>query len=41
MPKVEEMMDFISKIYLKFRDSPIEDSSKPYSKGKWIVMPRN
>jgi len=40
MPKVDEMIDFLSKIYLKFKDLPVEDS-KPYSKGKWLVMPNN
>jgi hypothetical protein len=41
MPKTDEMMDFISKIYLKFKDSPIEDNSNPFSKGRWLVMPNN
>lgn len=41
MPKVEEMIDFLSKIYMKFKDIPTEDSMKPYSKGRWIVMPSN
>lgn len=27
MPKCNEMIDFISKIYLKIKDSPIEDSN--------------
>lgn len=41
MPKCDEMMDFISKVYLKFKDSAVEDTSNPYSKGKWIVLPNN
>ena len=41
MPKCDEMIDFIAKIYIKFKDSPVDDSSNPYSKGKWIVMPNN
>jgi len=49
MPKCNEMIDFISKIYLKIKDSPIEDSNsivggsstKPYSKGRWLVLPNN
>jgi hypothetical protein len=36
MPKCDEMIDFLSKIYLKFKDCPMEDSTKPYSKGKWL-----
>ena len=41
MPKVDEQIDLISKIYIKFKDLPCEDASKPYSKGKWLVMPNN
>ena len=41
MPKVDEMIDFLAKIYLKFKDLPTDDTAKPYSKGKWIVFPSN
>ena len=41
MPKCDEIMDFIAKIYLKFKDHPLEDTSKPYSNGRWIIMPSN
>ena len=43
MPKVNEMVDFAAKVYLKFKDSPLLDdsASKPYSKGRWIIFPGN
>ena len=41
MPKSNEIIDFVSKIYLKFKDSPHEETGKNYSKGRWIVFPNN
>ena len=41
MPKSNEIIDFVSKTYLKFKDSPHEDTGKSYSKGRWIVLPNN
>ena len=41
MPKVDEMVDFMTKIYKKFSDSPIDEGTHSFSKGKWIVMPNN
>lgn len=41
MPTKNEMLDFISKIYLKIKNIPTEDNLKAYCKGRWIIMPEN
>ena len=38
-PNSPEVMDFIAKVYLKYKDSPLQEDCKSYSKGRWIVMP--
>ena len=39
MPKFEEMVDYIFKVYLKLRDTQLEEASNPFFKGMWLVMP--
>ena len=38
------MQDFIAKVFLKYKDSPLVDeasSGKPYSRGRWLILPNN